>query len=156
MLPEPLALESEKTKKTLAITYEKELEAFDDSDDSESDSEDEDDDDSDLDSEDEEKALMAELAAIKKEKAIQKAKEEAEERKKREMEEEKAMNEGNPLIGTANPSKKKKSGSFAVKRSWTEDTVFKNQAPEPKQRKRFINDTIRSDFHRKFMSRYIK
>lgn len=156
MLPEPASLESEKTKKTLAITYEKELEAFDDSDDSESDSEDEDDEDSDLDSEDEEKALMAELAAIKKEKAMQKAQKEAEEKRKREMEEEKAMNEGNPLIGTGNQSKTKKSGSFTVKRSWTEDTVFKNQAPEPKQRKRFINDTIRSDFHRKFMARYIK
>ena len=149
-------MESEKTKKTLAIEYEKELEAFDDSDDSESDSESEDDGDSDLDSEDEEKALMAELAAIKKEKAMQRAKEEAEEKRKREMEEEKAMNEGNPLIGGAKASKSKKSGSFAVKRAWTEDTVFKNQAPEPKQRKRFINDTIRSDFHRKFMSRYIK
>ena len=27
---------------------------------------------------------------------------------------------------------------------------------EPKTQKRFINDTIRNDFHRKFLTRYIK
>ena len=153
-------MESGEVKKTLAIEYQKELEGFDDSDDSQSSSEDEDDD-SDLDSEDEEKALMAELAAIKKEKAIAKAKKEEEERKQREMEEENAMITGNPLINTDKDGKdgvkkKKGGGSFTLKRSWTEDTVFKNQAPEPKRQKRFINDTIRSDFHRKFMARYIK
>eukprot|EP01084_Bolivina_argentea_P144621 253688_1 len=61
----------------LAITYRKELEAFDDGDESEESSEDDSDEDSDLDSEDEEKLLMAELAAIKKEKEIQRAKQEA-------------------------------------------------------------------------------
>ena len=140
---------SENTKE-LAIEYKKELEAFDDSDDSQSSSSE--DEDSDLDSDDEEKALMAELAAIKKEKAEKKAKEEAEEAKKREMDEQTALIEGNPLINKS----KKKTGSFTLKRSWTEDTVFKNQGNEPKRKKRFINDTIRSDFHRKFMHRYIK
>ena len=33
---------------------------------------------------------------------------------------------------------------------WDDDVVFKNQARgEPKAQKRFINDTIRSDFHKK-------
>eukprot|EP00483_Globobulimina_turgida_P004550 UN04559 len=157
LLSEPAALELEnKNKERLALTYEKELEGFDDSDDSDSGSEDDSADDSDLDSEDEEKALMAELAAIKKEKALQKAKEEAEEAKLREMQEENALICGNPLINNSKNSSNKKSATFTLKRSWTEDTVFKNQAPEPKRRKRFINDTIRSDFHRKFMMRYIK
>lgn len=44
-----------------------------------------------------------------------------------------------------------------VKRRWDDDVVFKNQArTEPKQQKRFINDTVRSDFHRRFLDRYIK
>lgn len=44
-----------------------------------------------------------------------------------------------------------------VKRRWDDDVVFKNQARgEPKAHKRFINDTIRSDFHRRFLTRYIK
>merc|ERR1712176_1454928 len=143
--PEP----SENTKR-LAIEYEKELAAFDDSDDSQSSSDDEDED-SDLDSDDEEKALMAELAAIKKEKALKKAKQEADAAKKREAEEASALIDGNPLI-----NKNKKKSGFTLKRNWTEDTVFKNQGNEPKRKKRFINDTIRSDFHRKFMHRYIK
>lgn len=40
---------------------------------------------------------------------------------------------------------------------WDEDVVFKNQAKgEPKQAKRFINDTIRNDFHKRFLQRYIR
>ena len=42
-------------------------------------------------------------------------------------------------------------------RRWDDDVVFKNQAREPqKEARRFINDTVRNDFHRKFLSRYIK
>jgi protein CWC15 len=44
-----------------------------------------------------------------------------------------------------------------VKRKWTDDVLFKNQANDaPKLKKRFINDTIRSDFHKKFLYRFIK
>ncbi|CAN7050257.1 unnamed protein product [Brassica oleracea var. botrytis] len=40
--------------------------------------------------------------------------------------------------------------------SWDDDVVFKNQARgEMKAPKRFINDTIRNDFHRKFLHRYM-
>lgn len=40
---------------------------------------------------------------------------------------------------------------------WDDDVVFKNQARgETKAPKRFINDTIRNDFHRKFLQRYMK
>lgn len=59
---------------------------------------------------------------------------------------------GNPLLldGRQEPS-------FEVKRRWDDDVVFKNQSRgEPKAQKRFINDTIRNDFHRKFLTRYIK
>lgn len=40
---------------------------------------------------------------------------------------------------------------------WDDDVVFKNQARgESKTPKRFINDTIRNDFHRKFLHKYMK
>jgi hypothetical protein len=40
---------------------------------------------------------------------------------------------------------------------WDEDVVFKNQARgEPKATKRFVNDTIRNDFHKRFLQRYIR
>ncbi len=40
---------------------------------------------------------------------------------------------------------------------WYDDVVFKNQArDEPDQKKRFINDTTRNDFARKFLTKYIK
>jgi len=35
--------------------------------------------------------------------------------------------------------------------------VFKNQTRgEPKAQKTMINDTIRNDFHRRFLNRYVK
>jgi len=161
LLPEPdRDATGDKDKATLAIAFKADqaaLDEFDDSDDSSSGSDNDSDDDSDLDSEDEEKALMAELAAIKREKEEQRRKEELQREQERAAREEQAIKDGNPLIAKGDSADAApKTGSFALKRSWCEDTVFKNQAPEPKRQKRFINDTIRSDFHRKFMARYIK
>lgn len=49
------------------------------------------------------------------------------------------------------------SEDYSLKRKWYDDTVFKNQAKkEKKPVKRFINDTVRSDFHRKFMYKSIQ
>ena len=46
---------------------------------------------------------------------------------------------------------------FKTKRRWDDDVVFRNQARDaPKVGKRFINDTIRSDFHKRFLNKYIK
>ena len=42
------------------------------------------------------------------------------------------------------------------KRRWDDDVVFRNQANEPKVQRRFINDTVRSDFHKRFLNRYIR
>lgn len=42
---------------------------------------------------------------------------------------------------------------------WDDDVVFKNCAKgidEAKREKRFVNDTLRSEFHKKFMEKYIK
>lgn len=46
-----------------------------------------------------------------------------------------------------------------VKRRWDDDVVFKNCAKGIEERKKdqvFINDAIRSEFHKKFMEKYIK
>lgn len=48
--------------------------------------------------------------------------------------------------------------SFSIKRRWDDDVPFKNCArgePDPKK-KLYLNDTLRQDFHRKFMDKYIR
>jgi protein CWC15 len=44
--------------------------------------------------------------------------------------------------------------SFSVKRRWDDDLIFKNQAAglddKPKKGE-FVNDLLRSEFHKKFM-----
>lgn len=91
--------------------------------------------------------LMRELAKIKKER------EEEEEKKKLEkkLEDDRSRRDevmkGNPLVH---------SGDVSLKRSWEDDTVFKNQArTAPKQKLRYINDAVRSDFHKKFLNKYV-
>lgn len=42
---------------------------------------------------------------------------------------------------------------------WDDDVVFKNCAKgvdEARKEKRFVNDTLRSEFHKKFMEKYVK
>ncbi|XP_076942877.1 uncharacterized protein LOC143612904 [Bidens hawaiensis] len=114
------------------------------------DEDDKSDDDSDEDDdEDDEEALMAELELIRKERAEEKRRQEREEREQELKLKEAETIRGNPLLN--NPT------SFNVKRRWDDDVVFKNQARgETKAPKRFINDTIRSDFHRKFLQKYMK
>ena len=113
--------------------------------DSESSSDEDDEDDDESEEEDEEAVLMRELEKIKKERAEQKAKEEAERAAKEEEKREVDIARGNPLL---NPQ------SFGVKRRWDEDVVFKNQArgtEEKGKSKEFVNDLLRSDFHKRFM-----
>ncbi|KAF1983099.1 Cwf15/Cwc15 cell cycle control protein [Aulographum hederae CBS 113979] len=101
------------------------------------------------DEEDETAELMRELAKIKKERADQKAKEDAEKSAKEQEQREVDIARGNPLL---NPQ------DFSVKRRWDDDVVFKNQArnKDDKKSKEFINDLLRSDFHKRFMSRYVR
>jgi hypothetical protein len=49
-------------------------------------------------------------------------------------------------------------GAYDVKRRWDDDVVFKNQArgTEDKRGKEFVNDLLRSDFHRRFMGKYVR
>ncbi|RLO06580.1 hypothetical protein DYB28_010670, partial [Aphanomyces astaci] len=110
--------------------------------------------DSDDDSEDEEEELMRELEKIKKEREEERLKKEAADREAEENLRKEEILLGNPLTSrqSSNPS-----GSATIKRKWNDDVVFKNQTRnEPETKKRFINDTIRNDFHRRFLKTYIQ
>ena len=94
---------------------------------------------------------MRELERIKRERAEEAAKKAAEEAARTNKEKEKELMTGNPLLGLGQEA------NFAIKRRWYDDVVFNNQAKsEPKQQKRFINDTIRSDFHKRFLNKYVR
>merc|ERR1739838_28651 len=104
------------------------------------------------DDDDDTEALVAELKKIKNERAEERAKAEIEKKEDERIRTENILS-GNPLLNNARPN-----GDFAVKRRWDDDVVFKNCArglsDKPKQS--FINDTLRSEFHKKFMDKYVK
>lgn len=103
------------------------------------------------DEEDDDEELMRELEKIKKEREAERL---ARERKEAESNPQ-AVLAGNPLLASSSASV---SAAFGVKRRWDDDVVFKNQARnlEDKPQKRFINDTTRSDFHKRFLDKFIK
>lgn len=106
---------------------------------------------SESDDEDDTAALYAELQKIKAERASEKAKQEAEAEGKMRDERDREIATGNPLLNTG-------SKDFTVRRRWDDDVIFKNQARgvDEKPKNRFINDMLRSDFHRKFLNKYVK
>ncbi|RDA84492.1 hypothetical protein CP532_0969 [Ophiocordyceps camponoti-leonardi (nom. inval.)] len=66
------------------------------------------------------------------------------------QERERSIALGNPLLNKQD---------FSIKRRWDDDVVFKNQArgtEEKGKKKEFVNDLLRSDFHRRFMSKYVR
>ena len=106
------------------------------SEDSESDSED---------SEDETAELLRELEKIKQERAEKKAQEDTERAAQDQEQRESDIAYGNPLL---NPNK-----SADTNKRWDDDVVFRNQArgTEKKGKPEFVNDLLRSDFHKRFM-----
>ncbi|CAF0976700.1 unnamed protein product [Rotaria magnacalcarata] len=121
-----------------------------------------DDDEDDDEDEDDTAELMAELGRIKKERAAEAARLEQQKR----LEEERIRTEnilkGNPLLNPGSkPSAPITNSEFRVKRRWDDDVVFKNCAKADgssgeKRVAQFINDSLRSEFHRRFMDKYIK
>ena len=115
-------------------------------------------DDSDDDDENEEAELLRELAKIKAERAAQRAAEEEAKAAKEAEQREYDIARGNPLLnpgGGASGS----SQDFGIKRRWDDDVVFKNQARGTEERgkkREFVNDLLRSDFHKKFMTKYVR
>ncbi|KAF8740486.1 Cwf15 Cwc15 cell cycle control protein, partial [Rhizoctonia solani] len=118
---------------------------------------DDDDDDEDEDSDDDEDEtaqLLAELERIKRERAAEEERKarEVSEGKARDLEEEIATR--NPLLNLeaalGQGSKSGKPGTFAVKKRWDDDVIFKNQAVNSSDSPngQFVNDLLRTEFHR--------
>lgn len=106
--------------------------------------------DEDDDDEDDELELQRELEKIKAERAEAKAKQEAEALQLEAEQQKVSALQGNPLVNLGG-------GSEKVKRKWNDDVVFRHQSrSEPENKKRFVNDTIRNDFHRSFLKRYVR
>ncbi|KAG4303499.1 hypothetical protein PCANB_000216 [Pneumocystis canis] len=111
---------------------------------------DEDEDDEDED-EDETAELLRELEKIRRERAEEKERLEREKEQQNEEQREREIAMGNPLLNLS-------SKDFNVKRRWDDDVIFKNQAKSifDRPKKEFVNDLLRTEFHRKFMKRYVK
>ena len=102
------------------------------------------------DEEDETAELLRELEKIKRERAEQKEKEDQEKITEEEDKREQEIAYGNPLM---DPNR-----DPTAKRRWDDDVVFRNQArgTEIKGKKEFVNDLLRSDFHKRFMAKYVR
>lgn len=110
---------------------------------------------SDDDSDDDTAALLEELNKIKRERAQDTEKKDQEKRQEEERIRMENILAGNPLLNYS--SGKSGPSDMKVKRRWDDDVVFKNCArTEPDKRNLFINDSLRSEFHKKFMEKYIK
>ncbi|KAF8531444.1 Pre-mRNA-splicing factor Cwf15/Cwc15 [Trichophaea hybrida] len=103
------------------------------------------------DDEDETHQLLRELAKIKKERA-QQAEKDARDKWKVEVEGGINIIQANPLLVS------KSTVDFCVKRRWDDDVIFKNQAQndDKHSKKAFVNDLLRSKFHKKFMNKYVR
>ncbi|XP_075158395.1 spliceosome-associated protein CWC15 [Haematobia irritans] len=116
--------------------------------------------DSESDDEDDTATLLAELNKIKQERLQEAARKEQEKKQEEERIRMENILSGNPLINYAAGSAATASKAVAdlkVKRRWDDDVVFKNCArTEPEKKTHFINDSLRSEFHKKFMEKYIK
>ncbi|KEZ42444.1 Pre-mRNA-splicing factor cwc15 [Scedosporium apiospermum] len=118
-----------------------------DADDSDEESDESEESDSDDDSDAE---LQRELERVRREKAERRAREEEERQREEEEQKERDIALGNPLLNKPD---------FSIKRRWDDDVVFKNQARDTDDRgkkKEFVNDMLRSDFHRRFMNKYVR
>jgi protein CWC15 len=124
--------------------------------------EEDDEDNDDDDDEDDTAELMAELARIKRERAVEAARLEEQKRVEEEQIRTENILKGNPLLNSSSKSSSQAtSNEFRVKRRWDDDVVFKNCAKADslsgeKRVAQFVNDSLRSDFHRRFMDKYIK
>lgn len=116
------------------------------------------DDDSNSDDEDDMDALLAELNRLKEERAQENNRKEQQKKQAEERIRMENILSGNPLINYSPGVPGKPEVDLKVKRRWNDDVVFKNCARnEPDKKKyNFINDSLRSDFHKRFMDKYIK
>lgn len=99
-------------------------------------------------SEDETAQLMEELAKIKKER-------QAEKEKQKLQKSIDSSKTSNPLVQVSDTPLS--NNEFKVKKGWRDSTTFRRQHSEPKDDdEKFTNDTLNSDFHQKFLSKYVR
>lgn len=110
---------------------------------------------SDDDSDDDEAALLAELARIKAERAAAADAANAAAAAEGEAGLRAEVLGGNPLMAAGSSD----GGGFEVRRGFGDDTVFRNAArsePDARARGQYVNDTLRSSFHKKFLDKYMR
>jgi protein CWC15 len=107
------------------------------------------------DEDDDEAALQAELTKIRAEREAAKHQVEQEAAAEENAKNEQAALLGNPLL-KGNTMGDDGTNTMGKRRRWNDDVVFRNQAKgEPVPKKRFINDTVRNDFHKRFLNKFI-
>ncbi|GLB37932.1 putative cwf15/Cwc15 cell cycle control protein [Lyophyllum shimeji] len=128
---------------------------------------DEDDSDEDEDEDEDDTAeLLRELEKIKRERAEEKARQEQEASATSAAAREAEIATKNPLLNLAAALGQQSPGgvnttvpgTFSVKRRWDDDLIFKNQAMDTREKGpgHFVNDLLRTEFHKKFMAKFIK
>jgi len=117
------------------------------------------------DDEDDTAMLLRELEKIKRERAEEKDKLEREQSATEAAARDVEIATANPLLNLAAQLGQTPAGvnttvpgTFAVKRRWDDDLIFKNQAmaTRDKGQGQFVNDLLRTEFHKKFMQKFIK
>ncbi|KAG6332972.1 hypothetical protein ID866_6115 [Astraeus odoratus] len=114
--------------------------------------------------EDDTDELLRELEKIKRERAEEKARQEREQSAAQAEVREREIATSNPLLNLAAALGQSPGvnttvpGTFSVKRRWDDDLIFKNQAMNQKRDAsgQFVNDLLRTEFHKKFMAKFIK
>jgi len=165
--PVPVDDESNKRRKLLQEALELDKDDEDEEDDEdEKDAKDEDESEEDSDDEDDTAELLRELEKIKRERAEEKARVERDQSASEAASREAEIATGNPLLnlaaalGQQTPAGVNTTvpGTFQVKKRWDDDVIFKNQAMNQKTpgQGNFVNDLLRTEFHRKFMAKFIK
>ncbi|KAL9131122.1 MAG: hypothetical protein Q9217_000884 [Psora testacea] len=131
------------TKKRRVLEETRDIDAASDSSESESSEEE-------SEEEDETAELLRELEKIKRERAEKKEQEDREKAVAGQEQRESDIALGNPLLVPNRDTE--------TKRRWDDDVVFRNQArgTEKKGKPEFVNDLLRSDFHKRFMSKYVR
>ncbi|KAG8807435.1 hypothetical protein FRC17_004461 [Serendipita sp. 399] len=161
--------DSDDEKETAKDTKMKGSAANEDADDSDEEEDEEDD-------EDESAELLRELEKIRRERAEEQARKEQEANAANAAAREAEIATSNPLLnlqaalGSGSATAPAAGGSFAVRKRWDDvitdgvggdafpDLIFKNQAngQSDKPSGQFVNDLLRTEFHRKFMHKFIK
>jgi len=116
--------------------------------------------------EDDTAELLRELEKIKRERAEEKERQEQEQSASQAAAREAEVATSNPLLNLAAGLGQLPAGgvnttvpgTFSVKRRWDDDLIFKNQAmaTRDKPQGQFVNDLLRTEFHKKFMQKFIK